>query len=148
MLTVYDDDDRVFDALCAGARGYLLKKTPPRVCWKASEEAAQGGAPMTPEIARRVVTLFRKVRRHAGRIHLTPHETAAVEAAGGRAQLQERLRRRGNYTSASHKSAFTSKQETKKLEVHSKSESGRQTPCGDRLVEDESQLWDTSTQGT
>ncbi len=38
MLTVYDDDDRIFDAMCAGACGYLLKKTPPRDCSKASRK--------------------------------------------------------------------------------------------------------------
>src|SRR6266567_8831447 len=61
MNTVYDDDDRIFDALCAGASGYLLKKTPPARLLECIREAADGGAPMTPEIARRVVRLFRKV---------------------------------------------------------------------------------------
>src|SRR5215467_14393681 len=62
MLTVYDDDDRIFEALCAGASGYLLKKTPPARLLESLREAVQGGAPMSPEIARRVITLFREIR--------------------------------------------------------------------------------------
>jgi DNA-binding NarL/FixJ family response regulator len=62
ILTVYDDDNRVFEALCAGASGYLLKKTPPARLLDSLREAVQGGAPMSPEIARRVVELFREIR--------------------------------------------------------------------------------------
>ena len=58
MLTVYDDDDRIFDALCAGACGYLLKKTPPAKLLESIREAHDGGAPMSPEVARKVVELF------------------------------------------------------------------------------------------
>ena len=60
--TVYDDDERIFDALCAGASGYLLKKTPPARLLEGLQEAAKGGAPMTPEVASRVVKLFREHR--------------------------------------------------------------------------------------
>lgn len=60
MLTVFDDNDRVFQALCAGACGYLLKKTPPHKIIEAIEELYQGGAPMTPSIARKVLALFPK----------------------------------------------------------------------------------------
>jgi DNA-binding NarL/FixJ family response regulator len=75
MLTVYDDDDRVFDALCAGASGYLLKKTPPARLLESIKEAADGGAPMSPEIASKVVTAFRAVRPPKFADHdLTPHE--------------------------------------------------------------------------
>jgi len=75
VLTVYDDDDRIFDALCAGACGYLLKKTPPARLLEGVREAAAGGAPMSPEVARRVVALFRQVRPPARSDHdLTPHE--------------------------------------------------------------------------
>src|SRR5207247_10263969 len=58
-LTIYDDNDRVFDALCAGASGYLLKNTPPARLIESLKEAVNGGAPMSPEVARRVVRLFR-----------------------------------------------------------------------------------------
>ena len=60
MLTVYSDEDKIFESICNGAVGYLLKKTPPARLLDAIREAASGGAPMSPEIARKVVTLFRK----------------------------------------------------------------------------------------
>lgn len=58
MLTVYDDDERIFDAMCAGACGYLLKKTPPGRLLYAIREAHEGGAPMSPEVARKVIRAF------------------------------------------------------------------------------------------
>lgn len=61
-LTVYDDDERIFDALCAGASGYLLKNTPPARLLESLKEVATGGAPMSPEVARRVIDLFRMFR--------------------------------------------------------------------------------------
>jgi DNA-binding NarL/FixJ family response regulator len=60
MLTVYSGEDKVFESICNGAVGYLLKKTPAARLLEAIREAATGGAPMSPEIARKVVTLFRK----------------------------------------------------------------------------------------
>jgi DNA-binding NarL/FixJ family response regulator len=67
MLTVYDDDRRIFDALCAGACGYRLLES--------LREAAGGGAPMSPEVARRVVALFREIRPPEDVAYaLTPHE--------------------------------------------------------------------------
>jgi DNA-binding NarL/FixJ family response regulator len=56
MLTVFDDDERVFNAIRAGATGYLLKKTPPARLLEAIREVYEGGAPMSPGIARRVMT--------------------------------------------------------------------------------------------
>jgi DNA-binding NarL/FixJ family response regulator len=80
MLTVYDDDERIFDAMCAGACGYLLKKTPPARLLESLREAVQGGAPMSPEVARRVITLFREFRPPArADYHLTPHETRLLK---------------------------------------------------------------------
>jgi two-component system nitrate/nitrite response regulator NarL len=58
MLTVFEDNDRVFDAICAGADGYLLKKTPPARLLEAIGEVRAGGAPMTPAVARQVLRLF------------------------------------------------------------------------------------------
>ena len=80
MLTVYDDDDRIFDAMCAGASGYLLKKTPPARLIDSLREAVQGGAPMSPEVARRVIALFREFRP-PDRVdyELTPHETRLLK---------------------------------------------------------------------
>ena len=62
MLSVYEDDERIFEALCAGASGYLLKKTPPNKLLEYLAEVLRGGAPMSPEVARRVVRLFREIR--------------------------------------------------------------------------------------
>lgn len=61
MLTVFADDDHVFEALCAGACGYLLKETPPAKLIEALREVHGGGAPMSPEVARKVVTIFQKI---------------------------------------------------------------------------------------
>src|SRR4029453_11468548 len=62
MLTVYDDDDRIFAARCPGPWGYLLKKTPPARLLESLREAVSGGAPMSPEVARRVIGFFRRPR--------------------------------------------------------------------------------------
>jgi len=75
MNTVYDDDERIFQALCAGASGYLLKKMPPARLIESLNEAIAGGAPMSPEVARRVLALFREIRPPEREDYqLTPHE--------------------------------------------------------------------------
>jgi len=75
MITVHDDDERIFEAMCAGAYGYLLKKTPPEKLIESVREVVAGGAPMSPEIARRVVELFREFRPpERAEYRLTPHE--------------------------------------------------------------------------
>jgi DNA-binding NarL/FixJ family response regulator len=75
MLTVYDDNDRIFDALCAGASGYLLKKTPWVKLVESLREAVDGGSPMSPEVARRVINLFREIKPPKEADYgLTPHE--------------------------------------------------------------------------
>jgi DNA-binding NarL/FixJ family response regulator len=61
MLTVFEDEEKVFEALCRGAHGYLLKNTEPARLLDYIREADAGGSPMSPEIARKVVRLFRKV---------------------------------------------------------------------------------------
>ena len=58
MLTVFEDDKRIFDSLCAGASGYLLKKTAPAKILEAIQEIHEGGAPMSAKIARRVLQMF------------------------------------------------------------------------------------------
>lgn len=60
MLTVFDDDDNVFKAVQQGATGYLLKKTSPAKILEAITEARDGGAPMTPSVARKVLSFFPK----------------------------------------------------------------------------------------
>jgi DNA-binding NarL/FixJ family response regulator len=58
MQTVFDQDEKIFDAIRAGADGYLLKKTPPEKIMDAISELLDGGAPMTPTVARQVLQLF------------------------------------------------------------------------------------------
>jgi len=60
MLTVYEEEELVFDSIRNGASGYLLKKTPPRQIVEAVRQAVEGGSPLSPEIARRMVEHFRK----------------------------------------------------------------------------------------
>jgi DNA-binding NarL/FixJ family response regulator len=79
-LTVYDDDENVFNAICAGASGYLLKNTPPGRLLESLDEVADGGAPMSPEIAHRVLTLFRQFRPPArAPSELTPQEITLLK---------------------------------------------------------------------
>jgi DNA-binding NarL/FixJ family response regulator len=60
MLTVFEDEDKVFRSLCAGAIGYMLKNTEPLQLLDAIRELHQGGAPMTPSIARKVLLHFQQ----------------------------------------------------------------------------------------
>ena len=64
MYTVFEDDEKLFACLCAGANGYLLKKTPPARLFDAIEEVMEGGAPMNPSIASRVIASFKKKQGH------------------------------------------------------------------------------------
>ena len=80
MLTVYAEQDKVFESICNGACGYLLKKTPPGKLLDAIREAHEGGAPMSPEIARKVITLFRETApRQDFAERLTPQETRLLK---------------------------------------------------------------------
>ncbi|HTR04621.1 MAG TPA: response regulator transcription factor [Thermoanaerobaculia bacterium] len=60
MLTVYDEEEKVFDAVRNGASGYLLKKTPPAQIAEAVRQARDGGSPLSPEVARRIVQHFQR----------------------------------------------------------------------------------------
>ena len=94
VLTIYDDDERIFDALCAGAAGYLLKKTPPARLIDCLDEVMSGGAPMSPQVASRVISLFREFSPPSkAEHHLTPHEVRILTPARRRPQLQDRCRR-------------------------------------------------------
>ena len=80
VLTVFDDDRRIFEAICAGASGYLLKKTPAPRLIQAIRDAAVGGSPMSPEVAARVIALFRQTRSAAPEDHdLSPHEIRVLK---------------------------------------------------------------------
>jgi DNA-binding NarL/FixJ family response regulator len=75
MLTVYDDNEHVFEAICAGASGYLLKDTAPDRLREAIRELAGGGAPMTPVIAAKVIAMFQRTATgHQPATGLTPRE--------------------------------------------------------------------------
>lgn len=60
MQTIFEDDDKIFEAIVAGADGYILKKTPPGKLLDAITDVMEGGAPMTPTVARQVLLLFNK----------------------------------------------------------------------------------------
>lgn len=62
MCTVHDDSDEIFQAICAGAVGYLTKKTSPDELVKSLIEAYNGGSPMTPSVARKVISSFQNVK--------------------------------------------------------------------------------------
>ncbi|HNB70598.1 MAG TPA: response regulator transcription factor [Acidobacteriota bacterium] len=120
-LTVFDEDDKIFDALCAGANGYLLKKTPPAKLLEALRDVTSGGAPISPEIASRVIYLFRQFRPPADReaCHLTQQET----------QLLKLFVDGHNYKTAAvemnisvNTISFHLRNIYRKLQVHSKSE--------------------------
>ena len=119
-LTVYDDDDRVFEALCAGASGYLLKNTPPARLLESLVEAVNGGAPMSPEVARRVVRLFREFRPpERASCHLTPQETELLKLMVDGHHYKTAARELGISVSTV---SFHLKNIYAKLHVHSKSE--------------------------
>jgi len=76
MLTVFEDDTNIFKAIQAGADGYLLKKTPPVRILQAIEEAAAGGMPMTPFVARQAVEMLKRhVPSQLEMVHFTPRES-------------------------------------------------------------------------
>lgn len=61
MLTVYEDDDKVFKSIVAGATGYILKRTPPAELLEAIRDLHEGGSPMSDQIARKVVKAFQEM---------------------------------------------------------------------------------------
>jgi len=74
MYTMFEDDEKLFNSLCAGANGYILKKTSPYKLFEAINEVMGGGAPMSPTIARRVLQSFQN-KSAARQYHLSPRET-------------------------------------------------------------------------
>jgi len=80
VVTVYEDSVRIFQALQAGACGYLLKRANPERIIEAIREAQEGGVPMTPEIARKVIGQFRDHATTASTVeNLTPRETEVLQ---------------------------------------------------------------------
>ncbi len=81
MLTIYEDDANVFQAVCAGAAGYLLKKAGPVEILQAIQQVVSGGVPMTPEIARKVLDMFRDFAPKPVECEdLTPREKEVLKA--------------------------------------------------------------------
>jgi DNA-binding NarL/FixJ family response regulator len=78
MYTVFEDDEKLFQCLCAGANGYLLKKTSPQKLFEAIAEVVGGGAPMSPSIARKVLGSF-QVRPQSNKYDLTPREIDVLQ---------------------------------------------------------------------
>src|SRR5260370_26123751 len=120
VLTVYNDDERIFEAMCAGACGYLLKKTPRARIVECIREVLDGGAPMSPEVARRVVELFRQFRPpHDSGYQLTVQELPllALLADGHHYKTAARELGISINTVSSHMPHIY-----EKLQVHSKSE--------------------------
>ncbi|HEX3627172.1 MAG TPA: response regulator transcription factor [Verrucomicrobiae bacterium] len=75
MLTRYEQSDQIFDSIRAGASGYLLKYTPAEELVQAVEQVHAGGAPMTMQIARKVITYFHQTQKSASEVEkLTPRE--------------------------------------------------------------------------
>jgi DNA-binding NarL/FixJ family response regulator len=119
-LTVFDDDDEVFEALCAGACGYLLKNTPPARLLESVREVFDGGAPMSPSVARRVVALFREFRPpERATFHLTPQEKELLKLLVGGHHYKTAPDKMGI---SKHTVAFHLRNVYAKLEVHSKTE--------------------------
>lgn len=79
MLTVFDDSDTIFAAICAGAVGYLLKDTPATKLKTAIEEVVAGGAPMSPSIARKVIAMLPRVNEAKQPSRLSKRETEVLQ---------------------------------------------------------------------
>ncbi len=82
MLTVFEDNQHIFDAICRGANGYLLKHSTPAQIFNAIEEVLKGGAPLTPSIASRVLMLLsdKKSAPGSNAYQLTPREKEILES--------------------------------------------------------------------
>jgi DNA-binding NarL/FixJ family response regulator len=120
MLTVYRDDDRIFRSICAGASGYILKKDPPSKILDAIKEVYKGGAPMSSEIALKVLNAFRR---------FVPAKTGQALLTNREEDILNELVQGNSYKSIAdhlfisiHTVRFHIRSIYEKLHVHSKSE--------------------------
>ncbi len=120
MLTVYHDDDKIFQSICNGASGYILKKDPPARILEAIKEVMDGGAPMSSEIALKVLTAFRS---------LAPPKTDPSGLTRREEEILDELVKGNSYKSTAdhlnisiHTVRFHIRSIYEKLHVHSKSE--------------------------
>jgi DNA-binding NarL/FixJ family response regulator len=123
VLTVHGEDRHVFDALCAGACGYLLKDVSPVRLLEAIRELHAGGAPMSPEIARRVVLMFQK---------FAPREKSDSQLSARQTEVLQLLAEGNSYKACADRLSlsvdtvrFHVRQIYEQLHVHSKSEAVR-----------------------
>jgi DNA-binding NarL/FixJ family response regulator len=79
MHTMFDDDSRIFDSICAGADGYLLKNTAPLQLVAALQEVMNGGVPMSPFVAQKVFQHFRQTKTESEQFNLTNREKEVLE---------------------------------------------------------------------
>jgi DNA-binding NarL/FixJ family response regulator len=132
MLTVYSDDDKIFQSICNGASGYVLKKEPPTKILDAIKEVHAGGAPMSSEIAMRVVMAFRNLK--------PPKSESAGMLSRREEEILQELVKGNSYKSTAdhlfisvHTVRFHIRSIYEKLHVHSKSEAVAKA-LKDRLV--------------
>jgi DNA-binding NarL/FixJ family response regulator len=119
MLTVYEDDAKIFESLRAGASGYLLKRTPLKEIITSVNDVLTGGAPMSPSIAKRVLNYFSASEAKVKDYHLTPREQDILKqlVSGSSYKMTARDLEISVDTVRSH-----IKKIYEKLQVHSKSE--------------------------
>lgn len=125
MLTVVDDPGRIYQSLVAGATGYLLKGAPPQELLTAIRSLSDGGSPMSPAIARKVVAAFRHVPPAEGAADaLSPREHEVLVALAGGCRYKEIASQLG----ISYDTVRTHVQHIyKKLHVHSRRSAARKT---------------------
>ena len=117
MLTVFSDRERLFNSLCNGAHGYLLKNMPPSKLLDAIQAARDGGSPFSPEIARHIVNLFQRTGRAALRLTAQEQRLLSLLAQGYSYQAAaDRMTVSVNTVRNYVRSVY------EKLHVHSKSE--------------------------
>lgn len=117
MLTIHEENEYIFDALCAGACGYLVKKTHPERLLEAIQEAYEGGAPMSSHIARKVISFFQNTKKITADANLLSERELQV--------LKELVKGKTHYAIAAGLNiskdtvSFHIKRIYKKLHVHS-----------------------------
>ena len=89
MLTIYEESEVVYDALCAGACGYLVKKTPPSKLIEAIKDIHDGGSPMSSQIARQVINTFRYERNIDSQYNLSSREKEVLNLLSDGNNYQE-----------------------------------------------------------